>query len=615
MRSRLRLAGLLLMMLVPLGCGTKPSTIKEEETHEKASNPWPRVMTQLRKEQDASACRRILGQLNADLATVDVSEQPAALSADQEKQIREWLNLTEDEAKEIRSATYASLDGTYLAQALILRDVVRSLDMQTLPPARQSELLFQWVCRQIVLNPWQIPTQAGITLPTLPPMYVLRRGSGSGLERAYIFLGLLQQAGIDGCLIGPPDAANRKALQTVPNGTSPLPRGPFWAVGVRIGGDIFLYDPWKGIPVPGPNGTHGTLAQVQAQPDLLKTWIEDKADPLPVNVDIIKSSQPWLAIPLNAAAPRMQRLESELRSDSGVRLLLAPATLRQRFITEAKITDPRFWNPTGDPFTLTRVLGSFLPSEEGGNTGADFYRVYILSLLPPSLFSVPEDLQPQGQNDVGVPEAVSQIRALSIDRFANSFLTTPSPRERIERGQFFEVAPLLVAKRKEYTAAEERIRTDRNREQEIRDWSKKARKVYSDLSQSRENGGTKSVSFEEAKQAVDLFWKQEVKTLGAIIDLSVAEAGTAESTYLLALCLHEQAVREQTRYERLRTDPKQASAADKARDRALDGWSEAINWWKNYEPFAAGQDKAYPGRANQAKTLAEQAQRAKASLR
>ena len=55
----------------------------------------------------------------------------------------------------------------------------------------------------------------------------------------YVFLGLLQQMGFDGCLLGPPDAKSVLWF-TMPNSTDSHvmlggPRGPFWAVGVRIG--------------------------------------------------------------------------------------------------------------------------------------------------------------------------------------------------------------------------------------------------------------------------------------------------------------------------------------------------------------------------------------------
>ncbi len=91
------------------------------------------------------------------------------------------------------------------------------------------------------------------------------------------------------------------------------------------------------------------------------------------------------------------------------------------------------------------------------------------------------------------------------------------------------------------------------------------------------------------------------------MDRTAADAGLAESTYLLAQCKHEQAEQLQARAERLAADPKQKAVAEKARSQASVAWQEAKGWWDKYEPFAPTQDRAFPGRAAHAKLLSDRA--------
>ncbi len=591
------------------GC-TKPPVYKDSEGTRANEDPWPPVVAQLRKESDPATCRRVLGKLNTDLGQNPDAPQPAGMSDAEAKAARDLLGLSEDELKELRPPTYSPLDPNYLAECLYLRDAARSLDTAGLPPGRQAELAFAWVCRQVVLQPWTVPTQRGEQpMPPVSVTAVLRRGSGSGLERAYVLLALLQQLGLDGCLVGPPEAATRTWAFGASAGQ--LPKGPFWAVGVRAGSDVLLFDPWRGEPVPGPGGQGvGTLAQVKANPDQLKAWREDKGWKWGVPAEEVKASVPFLAVPLTAVAPRMRLLEQELRADLPVRLAVDPAAVREKFAAETRLPDLKFWNPQAELFSYTRVLGTFTPPEEGGRAPNDQLSLgYKASLLPRSLFTIPADLLPQDQGDVGVPEAKERIQIASLTHFGGTFMTPPTPREQVQRGQFYEAAPSLMAKRQAFLAAHDRIRHDHDRARDVRLWAEKARDVYTRLARAKDQERANPGAADEAQQAVAQFWAESARTFDALVDVAVADAGLAESTYLLAQCKHEQAEQLQARYERLAADPKQKAAAEKARDKAANAWREAKGWWEMYGQYADAQEKTFPGRAAHAKRLAERAAR------
>jgi hypothetical protein len=303
----------------------------------------------------------------------------------------------------------------------------------------------------------------------------------------------------------------------------------------------------------------------------------------------------------------MRRLEKELAAEAPVRLVIDPVALKARFATEAKQPDAAYWNPPNDPASYTRVLVSFLPPDAGGTAaGPEMMNAYRRTMIPTSLFTVHSGLLGSA-DDIGVPEVVERIQLRAVGEFFTVFLAPPAPRELLQRGQFTEVTPILVKRREHFTAARERIRTDRNLEKSFPDWRDKARDVFTAFSRARASAKTNPTALSDAQRAIDTFWQQEELTARALVDLAVGEAGHAEATYLLAQCMHEQAERAQARYELAAGKTTHATVADRLRRKAADAWAEARTWWSNYEEYAAGQDRAYPGRAAHSRRLADRA--------
>ena len=653
-----------------VGCGERPSKVAPTGGQQHAVDPWPVVAAQLRRDADAPTVRRALDGLNNALARADSPDhRPAGLAAGQDAEVRTLLNLTEPEVQELRPTTFTALDTHHVLDALYLRDAARSLEPAGLPPAKQAELAFHWVCRQVVLRPWVAQVSTGATpqyqVLTVPPSYVLRRGSGSGLERAYVFLALLQQFGLDGCLIGPPGAESQPPSPAFTNDPNNPPRGPFWAVGVRVRADVLVFDPFRGEPVPGPGGQGvATLAQLAADPDLVKPWRDDKARPWDVPADAVKASAPVLTVALSSAAPRMARLEKELAGESGVRLYADPKALQARFAAETKLPAVKFWAAPNDPFAYTRVLRSFLPPSEGGVAEPPvLLSQFQQGLTPPSVLNLPPEMDLRRPDNQLLRDPIAEVMATALFVYRAAFQPTQgideqaartagndpnsiaaflaresapekaqqrrpfeylyqgqgnraaesraSVREQIQRGQFFEVAPDLVRKREEFTKAAERVRSDRSREQLVRDWLAKAREAFPPLLRLQSRSDANPAEVAEAERKVAEFRRTQETARQAMVELAVADAGVAEATYLLAVCRHEQAEREQARYDRLTADPKKASpdSVARAKDKAQAAWGEAAGWWQRYEPYAAAQDASFRGRADHARRLADRAAR------
>jgi hypothetical protein len=582
------------------GCSKPPVRTSDDQNNAgPKGDPWKAAGARLKKDSELTSVKTALTGLTNEVSIQEGQKLPT-LSDEALAALVAVVPLSQGDRTEIRGAAFSGYDPVYLADCLYLRDVGRSLGLVGLPPERQAELAFEWVCRQVYLYPWlrQLGPQTFHTT-ALPPTVVLRRGSGSGLERMYVFLALLQQLGLDGCLIGGPmigpttkefDVNVQVAIPAPPAAmaavASVAPRGPFWAVGVRVGTDVRLFDPWRAQPVPV------TLNQLRANPDAAKAWFEDKANKSGPTLEDVKKATVYLAVPVNALSPRMGAFETRLGSELGVKVALDVKALEAK---RAAFPDPKptYWNPADDNFAYGRVGRWYLPVDMGGSDPSPMspMRLYELSLrdqIPAGAFVPPESLR-------AIP-AQQRLGTTAASILAASFVEPPNPRERVQRGQFQDAARDIVAKQEAFAAGMERL-LNKDAKQEIQDWIKAANQMYDAIGVARLNGD-KSEEATLAAQAEGL-WRQPGAQL--LIDRASAEVGRAEASYLLALCKHEQAERLQVRLERATGPDAAGSKAD-----ALDAWKTAQAAWRTYEQLAAAH-AGFPGRAAHGSTLAARA--------
>jgi hypothetical protein len=426
----------------------------------------------------------------------------------------------------------------------------------------------------------------------LPPTAVLRRGFGSGLERMYVFLALLQQLELQGqgCLIGPPDAGNVGSRLGYPISYPHLaqvkvPRGPFWAVGVRVGDDVRLFDPWRGKPFPV------TLKQLKANADAAKGWSEAKDNVSGATANDAKAATAFLAVPVNSLSLRMAKFEEKLGRELGVKLaydLKALEAMRGGF-PDPK---PAFWNPPQDPSAYGRASRTYLPIELGGSDrGAPGSRLYDQALrgqIPQTAFEVPERLK-----------GGDRLRFAAGTALGLSFVEPPNPREAIQRGRFQDASTDLVAKQEQFSKGLERLRTQdaATQEQQIREWIDAANQAYDDMTRAQLNNDKEQER--RAQAQLEEVWKQPPARW--LIDMASAEVGRAEAALLLALCKHEQAERYQVRLERAA-----GAEADRLRPDARDAWRTALSAWRTYEQLSSAH-AGFPGRAAHAQALSARA--------
>jgi hypothetical protein len=587
------LVGACLAVVFLPGCGKSPNTSSENEKEKtRKVDPWEGVTNRLKRETDLASCKTALNQLNTDLAEQKDGAGAKGMTEAEAKKLAALVPLSSDDILELLPSAYTSLDPNYLADCFYLRDAARSIDPTGLTEPELARAAFAWVCRQMYLSPWEMENVGYI--PAVPPTYSLRRGSGSGLERAYVFLAVLQQLGLDGCLIGPPTAQNKMTIVLGPNGKSVLQNGPFWAVGVRSGAEILLFDPWRGEPFPGPDGKSiGTLAQVTSNPDQLKAWFAQKDSPNPLTPEQVKNAAVFLAAPQSALAPRLGVLEAKLKADTGVRLTIDAPALKSRFAEIAPNgpgVDAKFWNPPADRFSYLRLLITFLPAEEGGLDRGEAemrpYQLYRQSLFPKLLGAVPPGLKPQ---------PAERLAHIILGLWDNSFFASPSPRERLQRGQFQDAARDLTGKIRDFGRGIERLREFDSAEME--QWVQLVNGVHDNLYQKRfPNPGQTTPQPDsdpdvmKAKETMEQFWRSSEHMVRVLIDRATAAPGRSEAMYILALAKHEEAERRQARGRAEGTQ---------------DAWREAVNAWDSF--LEQDNAKALPVRTAHAKKLATRA--------
>ncbi|HEY7424273.1 MAG TPA: hypothetical protein VH682_08610, partial [Gemmataceae bacterium] len=256
----------------------------------------------LTRQTDLNSCRGVLQQINAELSEKPTL-RPPSLTKEQKDWLREHINLDEKELAEIDSGNCTLLDGHHLDRCFLMRDAARSLEVKSVrggaeqtgeKPLDQAARAFAWVMRQVRLR-----ERGG---EEVPAAFALRRGWGSAVERALVFLALLEQFGAPSA----PNAELLGCLLQVPDDSGKL---RFWACGVVAGDgkDVYLFDPRLGLPLPGPKGQGiATLAEIRKDPEILAPLNVNEKQRYDVTPEQARSAQAQFICPLSALSPRMR---------------------------------------------------------------------------------------------------------------------------------------------------------------------------------------------------------------------------------------------------------------------------------------------------------------------
>jgi hypothetical protein len=160
------------------------------------------------------------------------------------------------------------------------------------------------------------------------PWQSLMLGRGDYLDRAKLFLRGLDMMKLDAVILA--DAGTDQS--------STERQSQPWAVGVLIGGQIFLFDTRLGLPIPGSRpGSIATLSELRSQPELL-----DQLD-LTVSETLEENSRYWMKgdrlreleglvyVAPESASLRFAALEANLTEEEPYPFAVSPSRLAERF--------------------------------------------------------------------------------------------------------------------------------------------------------------------------------------------------------------------------------------------------------------------------------------------
>lgn len=216
-------------------------------------------------------------------------------------------------------------DGGHLQEAVWLRNVAQAACGDEIGDLARARNLFDWVVRNI-----QLDRQESSALNYTPGQTLLV-GHGDAIDRAWLFILLARQLRLDAVMLAFEDADEPDGLR-------------LWLPALLTDGQLYLFDPRLGLPIPGPNGEAvATLSQVAADEALLRQLDVDDTMRYPVEgsdlehvVALVEASPYYLA-------RRMHLFESQLAGDQKLVLSVAASHLADRLKEHPHVQDARLW--------------------------------------------------------------------------------------------------------------------------------------------------------------------------------------------------------------------------------------------------------------------------------
>lgn len=467
-------------------------------------------------------------------------------------QLTRMYGLSEGETRDLTAATFQPADAPFVESCFWFRDTARALEMPLASPLVQARICLDWTCRNLMLH------EQGDE--GLPPLLALRRGFGGARDRALVFLQLLRQFGIEGCLveIGSETATNRLLVGVLAEESDEA--------------NFFLFDPRAGRPIPGPDGKG--IATLELFRDHPETYgIDPKESP---------SLRTRVVGQLSALAPRMRFLENQFLGQEkivlyqdGMRLL---AVLREK-AGESLVP----WSAEESAWTPVRAWKTLLPFGEGGYDKTNRSARYRFELLPWPVV-VGRFAQLRLYNDL--PDtARNTLMSLTADLLAKYLL---QPEEYLLRGRFDDAFTRLNRIGNALEDLTLASTGDAAFAQEVAQWRERLNEVYAGLLRKEERalGRVNALWAEDQYFANLLDPDSDVPanrfrrgTLTKVVLTAARPVLAQHSSWLTARCWEEKAERAQTHLELLQAAKKVDRAAEEA---ARSAWNNTRANWNRY---------------------------------
>ena len=228
-------------------------------------------------------------------------------------------------AERLRDGVFAEWEGRLLQQAVWCRDISQWAGGNTVtdPPAKVAAALFDWTVRNVQLD----RDDGAATIHH--PWQALVYGHGNAGHRAWLFVELCRQQGIDAAIVRPEGDAK-----------APLLAAPL------IEGELYLFDPLLGLPLAIVDDRPATLKELLAKPERLRELdFGDMAYPL--QAEQLKSLEALVVASPLQLSMRSARLEAGLEGENFVKLTADAGDLASRLKQLPEIKSVALW---GEPF-------------------------------------------------------------------------------------------------------------------------------------------------------------------------------------------------------------------------------------------------------------------------
>jgi tetratricopeptide (TPR) repeat protein len=246
-------------------------------------------------------------------------------------------------------------DVRHLRDQRWLADIARVARAGAIDDLDVAVNLFRWTVRSLALvgDPPMVPTVANPGSRWLFPGEILLAGRASPPQRAWIFLELLRHAGLEGVMLAT-GAAEAGTLRP-------------WVPAVVSGGELFLFEPGYGMPIPGPDGLGvATLRQAADTPAILAAMsLPDRAYPVQAaalaEVTVLAVADPW------SLSHRMARLDPLARAAREMRVATNATAVAASAATNAGTgRSPQLWEFPWRTVAARRDSGGTLPEAARG---------------------------------------------------------------------------------------------------------------------------------------------------------------------------------------------------------------------------------------------------------
>lgn len=530
----------------------------------------------LTRGDDLATCRLSLQQASQYLEKNPQAISP--LSASDLQALQKQLDLTPVGIDEITKPMFSQLDGWYLYQSMLFRDIANNLQITNLPagpggkPVRQAtldrvETGFRWMMRQIR------PLEHDGAI--VPPLFALRRGQGNSLERALAFLELVRQIGpldmVQGCLVVLPERGNSMDR--------------LWACGVIVekGKEIYLFDPRMGMAIPGPMGKGiATLSQAAKDPSILGQLTQLKVSP-GTSYDVTSEQAGTASLrhvcSLSALSPRIRFLEESLRGNTfGIQLASNPTAEIARLQLasgSARVIPWREEYGQGKSLDGAGLFQRFFPVAEGGidTVPQGQMATFQFNLVPWRL--LPKKLLDSKLFPPGSPPQLRLVNYFA-GSFVDSIMTAGKPRDQMLHGRLSAAIRDLVKMQSDLRSRQVQQFNITELDQALNQSVQQIVSAYANQQREKNNPARAAQLGREIEEA----WKAAIP-LFVILEASTFPVRQSENDFLLALCKHEEAEQIQNRINLLRNSgltnqPESLKRANDAWQAALDSWEVTI---------------------------------------